>query len=99
MKKLNTALLGLLFMLTLTLQSQTAVTYQGKSYAVQVGSKGGKYILLQDGTKHYIAQDSKVVVSGNTATYLGKSYPITTGSKGGRYFVVNGNKHYITKKQ
>lgn len=78
--------------------AQTTSTYKGKVYPIQMGSRGGQFIVLEDKTKHYIAQDPPIV-NGNIATYNGKQYPIQTGPKGGRYFVVDGSKHYIPKKK
>lgn len=78
-------------------QAQTTYTYEGKSYSVVVGPKGGKYIILADGTKHYLATDRKTVIQGNNVLYNGVSYPIVIGPKGGKYFIYKGSKVYLKK--
>ena len=91
--------LMLLLVATLTGHAQATHSYQGKTYTVQIGPKGGKYIMLSDGTKHYIAQDLQVVVSGNNAIYNGQTFPLLDGPKGGKYFVYKGTRKYVPKKK
>jgi hypothetical protein len=77
--------------------SQTTYTYKGTTYKVEIGPKGGKYILTPTG-KVYISSTVKPVVAGNTATYKGKQYPVQVGPKGGHYIIVeSGTKIYIPK--
>lgn len=71
-------------------------TYNGNVYDLHTGSRGGKFIILEDHTKHYIASEtSGIKVVGSEAIYHGVKYPIQTGSRGGKYIIVGNTKSYI----
>ena len=102
MKKVYKALIAFSLLLVLSIfflnncHAQTTTNFKGKTYTIQTGPKGGKFITLEDHTKHYIATDKGgIKVVGNEATYQGFKYPLQTGSRGGKYIIVNGNKLYI----
>lgn len=78
------------------------VTYQDSTYTVHVGPKGGKYIWLKSGEKHYLSEGTKtgqrpVILSNGKAEYKGKQYDVQIGPKGGQYIIVDGKKIYIPR--
>lgn len=92
-------ILSLIIGLSFTDTGQSTFEYKDSTYTVCTGPKGGKFIVLKDGEKHYIkstwegAKDN----GDGTATYKGQKYPITVGPKGGRYIIVNNKKIYLKK--
>lgn len=85
-----------------TAKSVDTVNYKHQTYNVHTGTKGGKFIILQDSSRHYIASSERVRSvsspkdNGNgTAKYKDADYKIWVGSRGGRYIVYNGNKIYL----
>lgn len=98
---MKTLLLTILLCLTLGVKAQyntdsTYYTYKNAQYEVQVGPKGGKYILIE-GEKYY-PSNSKIYVleTQEFVEYQGTIYVINTGTKGGRYIWYNGKKRYLT---
>lgn len=93
----------LLLLCTMTfVMAQGQYNYKGKLYKIETGSKGGHYIKLEDGTKHYLTTIT-VNPDKKTATYNGKQYTIQYGTKGGRYIMVESKdgtrrKQYIPKE-
>lgn len=83
----------------LTAQAQETKTINGKGYAIQTGSRGGKYIILETGEKIYVSHYSAPVLTSDTiAEYKGKKYPVHTGSRGGKFIITEtGDKIYIPK--
>ena len=75
----------------------TTYTYKGVTYEVAIGSRGGKYIMV-DGAKYYPSSGISTLTAPADATtiiYQGTTYPIMTGPKGGRYIMVADKKKYI----
>jgi len=101
MKKVYKALIAFSLLLVLSIfflnncHAQTNYTYKGKAYTITTGSRGGKFIILEDHTKHYItSENSGIKVVGAEAIYHGVKYPIQTGPKGGKYIIVGNTKLY-----
>lgn len=75
----------------------TSYTYKGQPYKVAIGSRGGKYIMV-DGEKYYPSSGTSTLTAPADATtiiYQGTTYDIITGPKGGRYIMVGDKKKYI----
>ena len=75
----------------------TTYTYKGASYEVAIGSRGGKYIMV-DGEKYYPSSGTSTLsapADAKTIVYNGVTYTILVGPKGGRYIMVGDKKKYI----